>query len=362
MASISTQVPPLVKMDSPTIDEIRKSRPDRYDNLIDEKKPKIFVGGRKSKLAVVQSRYVANCLRDVHPGLNFPVTAISTLGDKNYNKPLYSFGGKALWTKELETLLLNHVEGYEQLDMVVHSLKDMPTKLPEGCILGAITEREDPRDALLMKAGSDYKYLRDLPAGSVVGTSSIRRSAQLKRKYPDLIFESVRGTLGTRIDKLDDPASPYACIILAAAGLRRVGLEERITSYLESPEMYYAVGQGALGVEIRAGDDRVKKLVDRINHRPTSMCCLAERELMRALEGGCSVPIGVESNFDTVTSTLTITGVVVSVDGSEYAEGTVATQVFTDSDAERAGRELAEDLVAKGAKKILDEINLDRIE
>lgn len=348
-------------MYSPSLDEIRDSEADHYDEVADEKKPKIYVGGRKSQLAVVQSRWVANKLRDVHPGLNFPVRAVASYGDKNQDAALYTFGGKALWTRELEHLLLNKVECLE-VDLIVHSLKDMPTQLPEGCVLGAITEREDPRDALLMKSGSPYTHIRELPKGSVVGTSSIRRSAQLKRRYPDLIFESVRGTVGTRIEKLDDPEKPYACIILAAAGLRRLGLEGRITSYLESPDMYYAVGQGALGVEIRAGDDRVKKLVDRINHRPTSMCCLAERELMRYLEGGCSVPIGVESKFDAATSTLTITGLVVSVDGTEAAEGTVSTQVFTDSDAERAGRELAEDLIAKGAKKILDEIHLDRIE
>jgi hydroxymethylbilane synthase len=345
---------------TPLPEEGEVTQPDRYDNE-ETSKPKIFVGGRKSKLAVIQSRYVANCLRDVHPGLTFPVIALSTLGDKVHNRPLYAFGGKALWTKELETLLLNHIEGFEQIDMIVHSLKDMPTQLPEGCILGAITKREDPRDALVMSTGSAYKSLKDLPDGSVVGTSSIRRSAQLKRRYPNLIFESVRGTVQTRIDKLDDPNTPYACIILAVAGMVRLGLEHRITSRLEPPDMYYAVGQGALGVEIRVGDEKVNQLVSRINHKPTSMCCLAERSLMRTLEGGCSVPIGVESNYKADEGLLTLSGIVVSVDGSEFVEGTVASVVYTDTDAEQAGKDLAADLIAKGAKKILDDIHLDQI-
>jgi hydroxymethylbilane synthase len=177
-----------------------------------------------------------------------------------------------------------------------------------------------------------------------------------------LKFESIRGTLQTRLRKLDDDPKVYDCIILAAAGLIRVGLDFRITSYLESPDMYYAVGQGALGVEIRAGDRRVKQLVSRINHRPTYLCCLAERSLMRALEGGCSVPIGVESSFDPNTNILRLTGIVTSVDGTDCVEGAVDATVYTDDDAEQVGHDLSEDLIAKGAKRILDAINLPHID
>lgn len=348
---------PVSRLSSP----FQPGTPERYD-YEEEERPHVRVGGRKSKLAVIQSRHVANLLRDVHPGLSFPVLALSTLGDNVPNRPLYSFGGKALWTKELEVLLLHHVHGFDQLDMIVHSLKDMPTELPEGCELGAIPMRHDPRDAVCMRQGSPHTHLGDLPDGSVVGTSSIRRSAQLKRKFPNLRFESVRGNVQTRLSKCDDLEQPYEAIILAVAGLERLGLADRITSFLDAPDMYYAVGQGALGIEIRAGDERVKKLVSRIDHHPSRMRCISERSLMRTLEGGCSVPIGVKSEFEAESSMLSLTGIVVSVDGKEAVEGSVAGECFCDEDANQIGKDLAADLIAKGASKILNEIHLDRID
>lgn len=352
-------------VDSPIIEDQTSQevlQPDHYDyEGVEPEKPKIYVGGRKSKLAVVQSRWVANGLRNVHPGLNFPVIAISTLGDRVHNRPLYAFGGKELWTKELETMLLQKVEGCEQVDMVVHSLKDMPTTLPEGCILGAITEREDPRDAIVMKTGSPYKSLADLPPGSIVGTSSIRRSAQLKRNFPGLVFESVRGALPTRIEKLDAEGSSYKCIILAAAGLKRLGLDERITCYLDFPQMYYAVGQGALGVEIREGDRHIHELIERINHKPTDFCCRAERSLMRTLEGGCSVPIGVNASYNEETSILKLCGIVIRVDGTTAVEDVIERLVDDIAGAELVGSDLAAKLIEKGAKAILDSIHLDHI-
>lgn len=351
--------------DSPIIeDQISAEvlQPDHYDyDGVEPEKPKIFVGGRKSKLAVVQSRYIANSLRNVHPGLNFPVIAISTLGDRVHNRPLYAFGGKALWTKELETLLLEKLEGHEQVDMVVHSLKDMPTTLPDKCILGAISKREDPRDAVVMKSGSPYKHLSELPQGSTVGTSSIRRSAQLRRKFPGLLFESVRGNVQTRIDKLNAQDSCYSCIILAAAGLKRLDMESIITSYLDYPDMYYAVGQGALGVEIREGDHHIHELIERINHKPTALCCGSERSLMKTLEGGCSVPIGVHSRYDEKTSMLTLRGIVVSVDGTTAAEDSIERLVKDAAEAEKVGSDLAALLISKGAKEILDAIHLNHV-
>lgn len=320
----------------------------------------ITVGGRKSILAVVQSKKIASSLFSINPDNSFPVVALSTLGDKVLSKPLYSFGGKSLWTKELETLLLHNIDGLPKLDMIVHSLKDMPTSLPDGCVLGAITKREDPRDALIMPTNSSAITLSDLAPGSVVGTSSIRRSAQLKRNYPHLKFESIRGNVQTRLAKLDDPNSEFSCIILAAAGLNRLGLGERITSLLDAPDMYYAVGQGALGIEIRTDDERVIKLLEEINDKDTYLRCLAERSLMRTLEGGCSVPIGVTTRFIS-EDTMEFVAIVVSVDGSEAVKETISAKVTSSVEAEELGKNLAHKLIENGAKDILDAIHLDAV-
>lgn len=320
----------------------------------------ITVGGRKSILAVVQSKNIAGMLSSIHPDNSFPVVALSTLGDKVLSKPLYSFGGKSLWTKELETLLLHNIEDLPKLDLIVHSLKDMPTNLPDGCVLGAITKREDPRDALIMPTGSSAVTLSDLAPGSVVGTSSIRRSAQLKRNYPHLKFESIRGNVQTRLAKLDAPDSLFSCIILAVAGLNRLGLGERITSFLDAPDMYYAVGQGALGIEIRTGDKRIIKLLEDINDNETHLQCLAERSLMRTLEGGCSVPIGVRTRF-TSENTMEFVALVVSVDGSEAVQETISATVTSAAEAEDLGKKLAHKLIENGAKDILDAIHPDSV-
>ncbi|ODQ67590.1 porphobilinogen deaminase [Nadsonia fulvescens var. elongata DSM 6958] len=324
-------------------------------------RPRVHVGGRKSKLAVVQTKIVAAELQKVHPDLSFPVLAISTLGDQVQGRPLYAFGGKALWTKELETLLLeeNPTHEDEHLDMIVHSLKDMPTSLPEGCILGAILKREDPRDALVMKAGSPHKLLRDLPPNAIVGTSSIRRSAQLKKNYPHLQFESVRGNVITRLAKLDATESPYACLILAVAGLVRLGLGYRITSHLQAPDMYHAVGQGALGIECRANDQHTLDILKPITDKTATITCLAERALMRTLEGGCSVPIGVESAYNLETKVLFLEGVVISVDGQTHVQQKIERVVESEEEADSVGRDLAQLLIKCGAKDILDEIHQD---
>jgi hydroxymethylbilane synthase len=320
----------------------------------------ITVGGRKSILAIVQSKNIAGMLSSVNPDNSFPVVALSTLGDKVLSKPLYSFGGKSLWTKELETLLLHNIEDLPKLDLIVHSLKDMPTSLPDGCVLGAITKREDPRDALIMPTGSSAVTLSDLAPGSVVGTSSIRRSAQLKRNYPHLRFESIRGNVQTRLAKLDAPDSQFSCIILAVAGLNRLGLGERITSCLDAPDMYYAVGQGALGIEIRTGDERIIKLLEDINDNETYLQCLAERSLMRTLEGGCSVPIGVRTRF-TSEHTMEFVAIVVSVDGTEAVKETISATVTCAAEADDLGKKLAHKLIENGAKDILDAIHLDAV-
>lgn len=321
----------------------------------------IHIGGRKSKLAVIQSELVKEAIEKHHPSLSCSVLALSTLGDKVQSKPLYLFGGKSLWTKELEILLLEAVGDYERLDLIVHSLKDMPTNLPDEFELGCILQREDPRDALVMKAGSPYKSLADLPPGAVVGTSSIRRSAQLLKNYPHLQFLDVRGNIATRLSKLDDNQYPYECLVLATAGLVRLGLDHRITARLEPPNMYYAVGQGALGIEIRKNDIVMRQVLSKLQHMPTLYCCSAERSLMNILEGGCSVPLGVRSHYNEESQLLTLKGIIVLPDGRESVEGEVSQRVSNKVEAEQAGGALAEILIAQGGKDILSRINFDKI-
>jgi len=264
-------------------------------------------------------------------------------------------GGKALWTKELEVGLL---EG--EIDLIVHSLKDVPTTLPDGCELGAILEREDPSDCLVVKSGLPYKTLDDLPGGSVIGTSSVRRVAQLRRAYPKFKFADVRGNLNTRLAKLDNPEGAFTALILAAAGLSRLGFSDRITAKLGPPTLFHAVGQAALGVEIRSDDELTRSLVRVLTHLETNHMCLAERACLRVLEGGCSVPVGMSSSFrvseDGISGHLAVTGTVTSVSGGAHVECTEVADVANVQDAEALGQRLARKLINSGAKDILDEI------
>ncbi|KAI9678694.1 MAG: porphobilinogen deaminase [Caeruleum heppii] len=322
----------------------------------------INIGTRKSVLALKQTDIVHQALQRSWPDLHYEIHAMSTMGDKNQVTPLHDFGAKSLWTHELEAGLLKG-----ELDMVVHSLKDMPTQLPPSLKIGAILTREDPRDALVVKASLPYKSITDLPAGSVVGTSSVRRLAQIKRKYPHLDFADVRGNVGTRLSKLDAEDGKYACLVLASAGLKRLDLGHRITQHLESTSggLLHAVGQGALGVEIREGDERTQELLSKLADRPTTLACLAERSLMRTLEGGCSVPIGVETTWRTPgeeqdRAVLVMKAVVVSLDGKDCVEGETAGEVESEGQADDFGRQMAKELVEKGAGKILEAITLNR--
>lgn len=320
----------------------------------------VRIGGRRSRLAVIQSEQIKALIESRFPDIECPVLAYQTLGDQVQSRPLYSFGGKSLWTKELEDLL--YVEDDSRIDLIVHSLKDMPTMLPDGFELGGITKRLDPTDCLIMPKYSPYRHLSELPDGSVVGTSSVRRSSQLRRKFPNLKFESIRGNIQTRLNKLDDPESPFECIVLASAGLMRTGLESRITHRFDSDTMCYAIGQGALGIEIRKGDTRILEILKEICDVPTTICCLAERSLLRTLEGGCSVPIGVDSNFDPVSRKLVLRGIVINVDGTESVEAELTVDIVNDrEDSIKCGQTLAQILIDDGAKTILDSINLDKI-
>ncbi|KAJ5468034.1 porphobilinogen deaminase [Penicillium sp. IBT 31633x] len=318
--------------------------------------PPVRIGTRRSKLAIIQTENIRDSLQKIAPELSYEIETLHTLGDTDKSTALYNFGAKNLWTTELEEKLTSG-----QLDVIVHCLKDMPTTLPDSCELAAIPSRDDPRDALIVKAGLPYTSLNTLPEGAVVGTSSVRRSAQLRRLYPHLRFANLRGNVDTRLAKVDDPDSEYACMIMSAAGLERMGLNHRINQYLGSKDggIFYAVGQGALGLEIRKGDAIMQELLDRLADKDSTLACLAERSLMRKLEGGCSVPVGVETEW-IQSDTLRMKSIVVSLDGSQSVQDTIDARVQTADEATALGHELAARLVKAGAEAILNDINSNR--
>lgn len=318
------------------------------------------VGTRKSKLALLQTDLVLDALRAACPQFDFQIHSQETAGDRNTTKALRDFTTKNLWTEELEELLIKG-----ELDLIVHSLKDVPTLIPPSCRLGPMMKREDARDVLVMKAGLPACQLSELAPGSVVGTSSIRRTAQLARRYPHLKVMDMRGNIGTRLAKLDAEDSPFTCIILAAAGLLRLGLEDRITQYLDSKHggMLYAVGQGSLGIEIRDDDNLVQQMLREIGHKETTLACLAERSLLRTLEGGCSAPLGVETGWIDAPSgakKLSMRAIVVSVDGTESVEIERDSAVDSAQEAEDFGMRVAYALVREGAGRILEEIQRNK--
>ncbi|KAK7029692.1 porphobilinogen deaminase [Paramarasmius palmivorus] len=327
--------------------------------------PRTFVlASRGSQLAQIQTYSVVDTLKALYPDTTsetnpkFTASFMTTAGDKNQSQALYLLGGKALWTKELEVALLER-----EVDMLVHCLKDVPTVLPEGCMIGGILEREDPVDSLVVKRGYEdrWKSLDDLPEGSVVGTSSVRRVAQLKRNYPGLKFKDIRGNLNTRLAKLDAEDGPFAAIILAKAGMVRLGMGDRLTCDLNPPILFPAVSQAALAVEIRSDDKEALELCRRITDQDTAWICSAERACLRALEGGCSVPVGAYSSLKHDKSTiLEITGCVTSLDGSTHVEHTLREPVSSVEEAEDVGGRLARILIETGAREILDSINVDR--
>ncbi|EFR03222.1 porphobilinogen deaminase [Nannizzia gypsea CBS 118893] len=318
------------------------------------------IGTRKSNLAVLQTEIVRNALIARWPDCQFNVHTRDAAGDLNKVTPLRELTSKNLWTEELEEMLLA-----KELDLVVHSLKDVPTQIPEACKLGAFMKREDPRDALVVKKGQPKTTLAELPAGSVVGTSSVRRTAQIGRHYPHLKVIDVRGNIDTRLAKLDAEDGPFTCIILAAAGLLRTGYEDRISQYLDSKngKMLHAVGQGALGVEIRADDEKMVEMLREIGDQKTTFACLAERNLLRTLEGGCSAPLGVETEWVPDASDASGKGellrlrcIVTSVDGREAVEVEKDCGVQTPEQAEAFGKAVADEMVEQGAGKILEVI------
>ncbi len=304
----------------------------------------IRIGSRKSQLALIQTYWVQEQLQKRFPDCTFEVHTMATQGDKILDVALAKIGDKGLFTKELELGMLNN-----ETDFAVHSLKDLPTRLPEGLILGCVTERENPADALVVHEKHKDKQLDTLPEGAVIGTSSLRRLAQLRHHFPHLAFKDVRGNLNTRLAKLDN--GEYDALILAVAGLQRLGMGDRVHQVIPPEVSLHAVGQGALGIECRANDPEILELIKALEHQPTAQRCYAERAFLRELEGGCQVPIGVNTQID--ADTLTLTGIVASVDGQRLVKDTVTGAV---SDAENLGHELAQRLRQQGAQAILEEI------
>ena len=305
----------------------------------------VRIGSRKSQLALVQTHWVQAELSKAFPDINFEVSTMETQGDKILDVALSKIGDKGLFTQELEDDMLSG-----KIDFAVHSLKDLPTQLPEGLRLGCVTEREDPADAMVVHAKHKDKQLDTLPEGAVIGTSSLRRLAQLRHHYPHFKFKDIRGNVNTRLRKLDD--GEYDAIILAAAGLNRLDMSDRIHQILPADISLHAVGQGALGIECRQGDDDILNLLKVLEHEPTAHRCYAERAFLRELEGGCQVPIGVNTQIE--GDTLTLKGIVASLDGQTLISDTVTG---APTDAEDMGKTLAVRLREQGAQEILDEIN-----
>ncbi len=298
----------------------------------------IRIATRKSPLAMWQAEHVAAALQAAHPGLQVELLGMSTQGDKILDTPLAKIGGKGLFVKELEQGML---EG--RADIAVHSMKDVPVELPEGLHLPVIMEREDPRDAFVSNA---YGSLDELPEGARVGTSSLRRQSQLLELRPDLELLPLRGNVNTRLRKLDE--GEYDAIILAAAGLIRLGFGERIRTFLEPEQSLPAIGQGAVGIECRAEDERVNRLIAPLHHAPTAARVLAERAMNNRLEGGCQVPIAGHALLE--NGQLWLRGLVGSVDGRVIIRGEIRGE---EAEAESLGVTLAERLLADGADEIL---------
>jgi hydroxymethylbilane synthase len=304
----------------------------------------IRIGSRKSQLALVQTHWVQGELQKRFPDTTFEVHTMSTQGDIILDVALAKIGDKGLFTKELEVGMLNH-----ETDFAVHSLKDLPTNLPEGLILGCVSERENPADALVVHEKHKDKQLETLPEGTIVGTSSLRRLAQLRYHYPHLVFKDIRGNLNTRLAKLD--AGEYDAIILAVAGLHRLGMSDRIHQVISPEVSLHAVGQGALGIECRAGDNEILAVIKTLEHTETAQRCYAERSFLRSLEGGCQVPIGVNTSIE--GDQLTLIGMVASLDGQRLIKESITGNA---NDAEQLGIDLAETLRGMGADVILQEI------
>ncbi len=296
---------------------------------------------RASPLALWQAQFVRACLLQTHPGLTVAIRTVTTLADRFVDKPLIEMGGKGVFVKELEQALL-----HDEADLAVHSMKDVTVDLPPGLQIAAIMEREDPRDVLV---SNRYACLDELPARARVGTSSLRRQCQLQAAQPALSLQDIRGNVNSRLQKLDD--GNFDALILAAAGMKRLEQAHRISAYLDVTQMLPAIGQGALGIETRADDARVERLVAPLNHKPTGLCVAAERALSRQLYGGCHLPLAGYAQLS--GARMSVSALVGSVDGSRVVRDGISGAAH---DAEQLGCELAAKLLAQGAGEILAQV------
>jgi hydroxymethylbilane synthase len=303
---------------------------------------RLVIASRESALAMWQAEYIRDRLRALYPQTEVSILGMTTQGDQILDVTLSKIGGKGLFVKELETALEDG-----RADLAVHSLKDVPMQMPEGFALAAIGEREDPHDAFV---SNRYENLAELPAGSVVGTSSLRRESQLRERFPHLTVEPLRGNVQTRLRKLDE--GKYAAIILAAAGLKRLGLGDRIRNVISSEDSLPAVGQGALGIECRADRADVIALLQPLHHPDTAACVLAERAMSRSLAGSCQVPLG--GFAEVVNGKLRMRGFVASPDGRRMARAELTGDI---ANPEKLGKQVAEALRAQGAEEILASLN-----
>ncbi|MDN0081252.1 hydroxymethylbilane synthase [Crenobacter sp. SG2305] len=299
---------------------------------------KLVIASRESRLALWQAEHVKARLEALYPELTVEILGMTTQGDQILDKTLSKIGGKGLFVKELETALADG-----RADLAVHSIKDVPMTLPDGFALAAISEREDPRDAFV---SNNYASLAELPAGSVVGTSSLRREAQLRALYPQLTVKPLRGNVQTRLAKLDN--GDYDAIILAAAGLKRLELSERIRAELDPAESLPAAGQGALGIEIRADRADVAELLAPLNHPDTAACVAAERSLARELGGSCQVPLGAYATL--ADRALTLRALVAHPDGSVVLRAEAIAPIEY---ADALGRVVAKKLIDQGALPLI---------
>jgi len=305
---------------------------------------KIIVGSRRSKLALTQTNWVIEQLKKLDSSFDFEVKEIVTKGDKILDVTLSKVGGKGLFVKEIEQAMLD-----EEIDMAVHSMKDMPAVLPDGLVIGCIPFREDHRDALISKK---HVPIKDLKAGAVIGTSSLRRSAQLLAIRPDLEIRWIRGNIDTRLEKLE--TGEYDAIILAAAGLARMGwASEVVTEFLEDDVCIPAVGQGALSIECRESDDELLNLLARFTCVKTSQAVRAERSFLHKMEGGCQVPIaGYAQTLE--SGEITLTGLVASPDGK-----TILKEQMSGENPDLVGEKVADALIANGGKKLIDSVKAE---
>lgn len=304
-------------------------------------KDKIIVGSRDSALAMWQTRWVVEQLEQLNPDKNFEIVSMKTKGDKLLDVALAKIGDKGLFTKELEVAMQ-----LEEIDFAVHSLKDMPTSLPDGLTIGAVCKRDNPGDALISKDG---RKLEQLPQGARIGTSSLRRCAQLLNYRPDFQLEALRGNLNTRMKKLQSEA--LDAIILAAAGITRMGWDDRIAEIIPFDICLPAVGQGAITIECRENDQDILGILKGVEHVHTRIATNAERALLRHLEGGCQVPIGAYG--EVIEGRLSLTAIVASLDGTEIIRANGEASM---ADAEKLGVAVGDQLLALGGKKILEQV------